>query len=65
LLQHSLGIEERSVEGDRVPHQLDELISMPVKHWQDHLGQPVIKGRSIVAAITGGWSKLVSLQNRA
>ena len=47
LLQHPLGVKERSVDGNRVPHDIDEVVAMIIKHREDHLLELLIKGQSV------------------
>src|SRR5208337_3719305 len=53
LLQHPLRIEERSIQRNGMTHDVNEVIPMTIKHWQDDLGQLVVKRSSIASPVAG------------
>src|SRR6516162_1666241 len=43
LLNHTLGVEERAVDGDGVLHNAQEPVALVVKHGQDDMLELVVK----------------------
>jgi hypothetical protein len=55
LLYHTMGIEERPVQGDAMEHHVNEMILIPVKKRQNGLLQFFVKGCGIICRARGSF----------